>query len=37
VAGAEVRAFEDADHYVLEDRHEALVPAIRDFLAAHPL
>ena len=29
---AEVHAFEDANHYVLEDRHEALVPAIRDFL-----
>jgi cis-3-alkyl-4-acyloxetan-2-one decarboxylase len=34
---AEVHAFEQADHYVLEDRHEALVPAIRDFLASHPL
>jgi pimeloyl-ACP methyl ester carboxylesterase len=33
---AEVRAFEDAGHYVLEDRHEALVPAIRDFLDRHP-
>jgi haloalkane dehalogenase len=29
---AEVHAFEDANHYVLEDRHEVLVPAIRDFL-----
>ena len=29
---AEVHAFEDAGHYVLEDRHERLVPAIRDFL-----
>ncbi|KAB8318405.1 alpha/beta fold hydrolase [Tolypothrix campylonemoides VB511288] len=29
---AEVHAFEDAGHYVLEDRHEALVPAIRGFL-----
>src|SRR5690606_12057002 len=26
---AEVHAFEDAGHYVLEDRHEVLVPAIR--------
>ena len=35
--GAEVHAFEDAGHYVLEDRHEVLVPAIRQFLDAHPL
>jgi haloalkane dehalogenase len=34
---AEVRAFDDAGHYVLEDRHEVLVPAIRRFLDAHPL
>jgi len=34
---AEVHAFDDADHYVLEDRHEVLVPAIRRFLEAHPL
>ncbi|GAB1406430.1 alpha/beta fold hydrolase [Thermomonas brevis] len=34
---AEVHAFDDAGHYVLEDRHEALVPAIRAFLDAHPL
>ena len=34
---AEVHAFEDAGHYVLEDRHEVLVPAIRAFLDAHPL
>jgi len=34
---AEVHAFEDADHYVLEDRHETLVPAIRGFLASNPL
>ena len=33
---AEVHAFEDAGHYVLEDRHEVLVPAIRAFLDAHP-
>ena len=32
---AEVHAFEDANHYVLEDRHEVLVPAIRRFLDAH--
>jgi len=30
--GAEVMAFEDAGHYVLEDKHEVLVPAIRRFL-----
>ena len=34
---AEVHAFEDAGHYVLEDKHEVLVPAIRTFLDAHPL
>ncbi|CAN5675034.1 alpha/beta fold hydrolase [soil metagenome] len=34
---AEVHAFDDAGHYVLEDRHEVLVPAIRRFLEAHPL
>ena len=34
---AEVHAFDDAGHYVLEDRHEALVPAIRRFLDANPL
>jgi pimeloyl-ACP methyl ester carboxylesterase len=34
---AEVHAFDDADHYVLEDKHEVLVPMIRDFLARNPL
>jgi cis-3-alkyl-4-acyloxetan-2-one decarboxylase len=34
---AHVRAFKDAGHYVLEDKHEVLVPAIRDFLDKHPL
>ena len=34
---ATVREFEDAGHYVLEDKHEVLVPAIRRFLDAHPL
>jgi haloalkane dehalogenase len=34
---AEVHAFDDAGHYVLEDRHEVLVPAIRAFLGAHPV
>ncbi|MBV2209687.1 MAG: alpha/beta fold hydrolase [Thermomonas sp.] len=34
---AEVHAYEDAGHYALEDKHEALVPLIRQFLDAHPL
>ncbi len=34
---AEVHAYEDANHYVLEDKHETLVPAIRKFLDQHPL
>lgn len=34
---AEVHAFEDASHYVLEDKHERLVPAIRAFLDRNPL
>jgi haloalkane dehalogenase len=34
---AEVHAFEDANHYVLEDTHAVLVPAIRKFLDTHPL
>ena len=29
---AEVHAFEDAGHYVLEDKHDVLVPAVRAFL-----
>ncbi len=33
---AEVMAFDDAGHYVLEDRAEILVPAIRKFLDANP-
>jgi hypothetical protein len=32
-----VHAFEDAGHYVLEDKHAVLVPAMRRFLDAHPL
>lgn len=31
---ADVHAFADAGHYVLEDKHEVLVPAIRAFLDA---
>jgi pimeloyl-ACP methyl ester carboxylesterase len=34
---AQVHAFDDAGHYVLEDRAEALVPEIRAFLDRHPL
>ena len=34
---AEVHAFEDAGHYVLEDKHEVLVPQIRRFLDANPV
>lgn len=34
---AQVHAFEDAGHFVLEDKREVLVPAIRAFLDAHPL
>ncbi|MBB5016146.1 alpha/beta fold hydrolase [Rehaibacterium terrae] len=34
---AEVHAFEDAGHYVLEDKAETLVPAIREFLDRHPV
>jgi haloalkane dehalogenase len=29
---AEKQIYEDAGHYVLEDKHELLVPRIRDFL-----
>ena len=34
---AEVHAFQDANHYVLEDKAEVLVPAIRNFLDTHPI
>ena len=34
---ARVHAFEDAGHYLLEDRREVLVPEIRAFLDANPL
>jgi pimeloyl-ACP methyl ester carboxylesterase len=34
---AEVHAFAAANHYVLEDKHEVLVPMIRDFLDRNPL
>ncbi len=34
---AEQHVFADAGHYVLEDKADVLVPAIRDFLDRHPL
>jgi pimeloyl-ACP methyl ester carboxylesterase len=34
---AEVHAFDDANHFVLEDKAAVLVPAIRSFLDGHPL
>jgi len=34
---AEVHAYEDAGHYVLEDKAGELVPLIRQFLDRHPL
>ena len=34
---AQVRAFEDAGHYVLEDKAAVLVPEIRAFLDGHPI
>lgn len=34
---AQLHVYDDAGHYVLEDRYEALVPAIRRFLDANPL
>jgi len=34
---AEIHRFPEAGHYVLEDESAALIPLIRDFLAAHPV
>ena len=34
---ADVHRFPEAGHYLLEDEHEAVVPLVRDFLAAHPV
>ena len=34
---AEVHAYDDAGHYVLEDKAAELVPAIRAFLDRNPL
>ena len=35
--GAEVHAWEDAGHYLLEDKHAEFVPRVRTFLDTHPL
>ena len=35
--GTEEHVFHDAGHYVLEDKADVLVPAIRRFLDAHPV
>ena len=34
---AEAHAWEDAGHYVMEDARERIVPAVREFLARHPV
>lgn len=34
---AQVQAFDDAGHFVLEDKREVLVPAIRQFLDSNPV
>ena len=34
---AEVHAWEDAGHYLLEDKHREFVPKVRRFLESHPL
>ena len=34
---AEVHAYSDGGHYILEEKHEELVPAIRAFLDANPI
>jgi len=34
---AEVHAFADAGHFVLEDAGEEIIPLVRDFLKRHPL
>jgi haloalkane dehalogenase len=34
---AEVHAFADCGHYILEDAAEEVIPCIQDFLARHPL
>ena len=33
---ADVHRFEDAGHYVVEDAHERILPALREFLSKHP-
>ena len=34
---AQVHAFEDAGHYVIEDAHERILPLLRNFLERNPL
>jgi haloalkane dehalogenase len=34
---AELHAFADAGHYVLEDAHERILPLVKDFFARNPL
>jgi len=34
---AQVHAFADAGHYVLEDAADEVIPLVKEFLAAHPL
>ena len=34
---AEVHAFDDAGHYVMEDAYEQIIPLMHQFLDAHPL
>jgi haloalkane dehalogenase len=34
---AEVHAFADAGHFILEDASEEIIPLVRDFLKRHPL
>jgi pimeloyl-ACP methyl ester carboxylesterase len=35
--GSEVRKFEDAGHYVLEDAYERIIPEMEQFLNKHPI
>ncbi len=37
VPEAEVHEYADCGHWVLEEAHERIIPALRDFLARHPL
>ena len=37
VPAAEIHTFDHANHFVVEDAHDEVVPLIRDFLGRHPL